>query len=643
MPSMAYPVCLSGNTSSRRSSWRSFSFSTWSPRSYHPCVTRQGHGRHRHHPLHGKGSVRFRGVPCSAIDVSTSRSGVSSSSSASSSSPPSWCAPDPDVKLPPCLSGNFAPVVGDLTLPEPLKVKSKNGHKNVGIPADLDGVYMRNGPNWSQEPIYPQNAHWFDGDGMVHYVRIENGVAEYGRRYIRTRGWEEEQAASKAVHVGMKDLWIIPDVFYPRLAAKIAQAVQHGAPDAPFWVVQNKNVANNGLVYHAGRLLATWEAGWAYELSTDGELASRGLCDFNGTARDNFFRPWRENFSAHSKTCPVTGELIYHGYSLIGPPNVMLGVVDAETGSIEHRVTVPTTRATLQHDLAITGTRTIILDQPLVFNQPRALEKGRPFDFDANEPIRYGIIPRRGNAEDVVWIEEPAPSTGFAFHVVNCWDDPQNDDRIVLYTSRMPETCALGMAESNAALSTSANGSYDASVGCKDVGHLHRTVLDVKTRSVVESVRVGDIPSDFPTISPHVVGQPSRYAYSVVPQDSFLNGSDVAVHGDDAIPLFDKVLKHDLASGTVASTYKLPAGRVCGDIIFKSKSECSSESVDVSENGYVLVLSHAVDADASFLEVVDGATLQQVCEIEIPVRIPFGFHCAFLPAEVLSTWRSQCK
>lgn len=513
----------------------------------------------------------------------------------------------------------------------------------MGIPADLDGVYMRNGPNWSQEPIYPQNAHWFDGDGMVHYVRIENGVAEYGRRYIRTRGWEEEQAASKAVHVGMKDLWIIPDVFYPRLAAKIAQAVQHGAPDAPFWVVQNKNVANNGLVYHAGRLLATWEAGWAYELSTDGELASRGLCDFNGTARDNFFRPWRENFSAHSKTCPVTGELIYHGYSLIGPPNVMLGVVDAETGSIEHRVTVPTTRATLQHDLAITGTRTIILDQPLVFNQPRALEKGRPFDFDANEPIRYGIIPRRGNAEDVVWIEEPAPSTGFAFHVVNCWDDPQNDDRIVLYTSRMPETCALGMAESNAALSTSANGSYDATVGCKDVGHLHRTVLDVKTRSVVESVRVGDIPSDFPTISPHVVGQPSRYAYSVVPQDSFLNGSDVAVHGDDAIPLFDKVLKHDLASGTVASTYKLPAGRVCGDIIFKSKSECSSESVDVSENGYVLVLSHAVDADASFLEVVDGATLQQVCEIEIPVRIPFGFHCAFLPAEVLSTWRSQCK
>lgn len=80
----------------------------------------------------------------------------------------------------------------------------------------LDGVYLRNGPNPAHEPLLGAHRyHWFDGDGMVHWVRLKGGSgdaaaaaaneddaadgdeadadvapsrASYGRRYIRTRG-----------------------------------------------------------------------------------------------------------------------------------------------------------------------------------------------------------------------------------------------------------------------------------------------------------------------------------------------------------------------------------------------------------------------------------------------------------------------
>ncbi len=55
------------------------------------------------------------------------------------------------------------------------------------IPAELEGRYLRNGPN----PISverPEQHHWFAGTGMVHGVRLRGGRAEwYRNRYVRSR------------------------------------------------------------------------------------------------------------------------------------------------------------------------------------------------------------------------------------------------------------------------------------------------------------------------------------------------------------------------------------------------------------------------------------------------------------------------
>src|SRR5262244_3569175 len=72
------------------------------------------------------------------------------------------------------------------------------------LPDDLAGTYFRNGPN----PAYPPlgRYHWFDGDGMVHAIRLENGRAHYRNRWVRSRGLEEEREAGRALYPGLLDL-----------------------------------------------------------------------------------------------------------------------------------------------------------------------------------------------------------------------------------------------------------------------------------------------------------------------------------------------------------------------------------------------------------------------------------------------------
>jgi hypothetical protein len=85
---------------------------------------------------------------------------------------------EPQTILPFFRSGNYAPVPDELTAFD-LAVEGS-------IPTDLNGWYLRNGPN-PREAI----GHWFTGDGMIHGVRLENGrAAWYRNRWVRTESFE---------------------------------------------------------------------------------------------------------------------------------------------------------------------------------------------------------------------------------------------------------------------------------------------------------------------------------------------------------------------------------------------------------------------------------------------------------------------
>jgi len=535
-----------------------------------------------------------------------------------SSAPPSWCRRDGDARWNPALGGNFAPVSGNVERAIACAVSG-------AMPKALNGVYVRNGPNPAREPALGVGRyHWFDGDGMVHAIRVGDGRASYTRRYVETRAYVREEKAGEALYTGLRDINPIWRYLIPRLAEKVT--LDAAKPDSPFWVIQSKNTASNGLKYHAGRLLATYESGSAYELELAPTLKTKGVCDFNKTFTTKDF--WLDNMSAHSKICPLTGELIYIGYNLIAlgdkqnETTVTIGIIDPNTGGRTYRREVKVQRPSMQHDMAITATKTVLLDGPLVFNLPRVMSGGLPFSFEKELTMRIGYLPRRSSeGEGPYWVD--TKETCFAYHVVNAYDE---GSRLVIDVCKADETNALGMCKESE-VERSSPSANPVNAG-RDVAALWRWEIDTETQTLVSSQRLCDQTSDFPCINRDYVGLKYRYAYSA----AYKAGTEPRERMD--IPAFDAVLKHDLDTGDV-TRYELGEEKTCGDIIFVASDESGSEAED---DGYLLVLTHVLKEDRTELLVLNTRTFTKQCVVQVPVRVPYGFHCEYVRGRDLPNW-----
>ena len=125
----------------------------------------------------------------------------------------------------PLLTGVYAPVFDELELTGLTLIKGS-------IPANLNGVYLRAGPNARYAPN--GRYHPFDGDGMVHSAQFDNGQLTYRNRWVQTDAFVEEQAAGHATHYGIRE-------------------TLKGRTDKRL-----KDTANTDVVGHRGRALALW-------------------------------------------------------------------------------------------------------------------------------------------------------------------------------------------------------------------------------------------------------------------------------------------------------------------------------------------------------------------------------------------------
>jgi carotenoid cleavage dioxygenase-like enzyme len=274
--------------------------------------------------------------------------------------------------------GNYAPVADELTEFD-LPVEG-------AIPAELNGWYLRNGPNPRQA-----TAHWFTGDGMIHGVRLEEGrAAWYRNRWVRTDSFKED---------------------FPLYHADGTRNLRAA-------------VANTHVVNHAGKTLALVESSLPYEITND--LETVGAYDFGGKLVDSM--------TAHPKICPTTGELHFFGYGNIFAPHVTYHRADADGElTINRPLDVPA--LTMMHDFALTAEYVIFMDLPIVFNLDIALkgESDMPYRWDDNYGARLGVMRRDDPFGPVRWFEiDPC----YVFHVANAYD---SGNSVVLQAVRYPE------------------------------------------------------------------------------------------------------------------------------------------------------------------------------------------------------------
>jgi carotenoid cleavage dioxygenase len=479
----------------------------------------------------------------------------------------------------PSLQGGFAPVAQELT--------TDRLHIEGEVPQDLNGLYVRNGPN--RQFAAPGRYHFFDGDGMLHALRFDRGRVEYRNRWIVTDGLTHERLAGQALWQGVKDP--------PR----------RDRPDQPL-----KNTANTDVTFWAGRLLATWYLGGTpYEVDPL-DLSTRGPLDLSPGIDP---RLHRLPISAHAKVDERTGEMMFFAYGKT-PPYLWYGVLNG-AGQLQALSEIALPGPRLPHDMAVTEHYSILHDLPLHYDR-EALAAGRhKLAFHADQPARFGVLPRHGGSADVRWFEaEPC----YLYHTVNAWEeaDGQGGTEIVMLGTpfRLPRSRAGAMDAAKVPLmfSTLENDYL-----------LYEWRFNLRTGQTRERLLDDSVNSEFPSIRASRLGRHTRYSWHIL----------MSRNRQPEAPRFSGLVRYDLHAGS-CQTYQEGPDRWWSEAPFAARDR-SVQAESAEDDGYLVGFVWNGETQQSQAYVMDARDLSRgpICRITLPQRVPHGFHATWVSAERL--------
>ena len=444
------------------------------------------------------------------------------------------------------LEGAKAPVDSELTAFD-LDVTGE-------IPQELEGRWLRNGPN-PFGPVESDSYHWFLGDGMIHGVRIRDGKAEwYRNRWVRGRDLAE------------------------KLQEEPPQGDSFG--DSGF-------SPNTSVIGHSGMTFALVEAGTS-PVALTYDLETIGYDNFGGTLPGAF--------SAHTKYDPVKKELHAVCYAYPNILDRLQHVVLGPDNRVKKVTDIPIEGMPMVHDMSITEQYAIIYDLPVCVDLDLAM-KGDPFPiaWQNERQSRIGLLPRDGEASDIIWCEAPRC---YVFHPVNAFEvnGGQDDKKIIIDLCRYERIFQKDL-----------KGPAGDSPS-----QLARWTVNTENGTVREEI-VSDLAHEFPAHDPRTVGRKHRYAYTAV--------------GFDLGPTY----RTDMETGEVVF-HDHGEGRFGGEPVFVPRDGSTSE-----EDGWVLVCVNDRAGSPAELVILNANDIEEepVARIHLPQRVPDGFHGAWVADSVV--------
>ncbi|MRW82999.1 apocarotenoid-15,15'-oxygenase [Pseudoduganella sp. FT26W] len=253
------------------------------------------------------------------------------------------------------------------------------------LPADLNGVFYRNGPG-RFELGGERYHHWFDGDGFAQRWQIGDGKVSHIGRFVATQKFEEESKAGRFL--------------YPAFGTHIdRKGVKNN---------DTVNVANTNLLPFNGRVYALWEGGSATEVDPQ-TLATRGL------------KTWRSDlkampFSAHPKMDPDGG--LWNFGTAPGANQLAIYRLNA-AGEVTRNAMIEVPHLNMVHDFVVSGRHLIFLIAPYDLTSDADTSFADRMHWNPQRPLRVVVVAKDTLALRQVF-ELPARSV---FHLGNAYED----------------------------------------------------------------------------------------------------------------------------------------------------------------------------------------------------------------------------
>ena len=443
--------------------------------------------------------------------------------------------------------------------------------KIVGeLPRELNGTLYRNGPN----PQFDSpGAHWFVGDGMLHAFHLENGRASYRNRWVRTPKWLAEHDAGRALFGG----------FGRKL------------PDAPANLTDG-GVANTNIVFHAGKLLALEEAHAPYALDPATLMPVNGGYETWG---DRLAGP----FTAHPKLDPVTGEMVFFGYSATGrfTREISLQTVSA-AGEITRAEMLDGPFPSMIHDFAVTRNWIIVPVFPLTSSMERALSGKPPFAWEPDRGTHIAFVPRNGTVADVKWVAAPPC---YVFHPMNHYET--DDGRIVVDVMKFDVAPLFPLPDGSPSSETTPKA------------RLTRWTFDLSGQSnTFHEEQLDDRAGEFPRFDERFCMSDYRHGW--------IMGGDF-IDKKTREPQNDGLVHYDLKTGKSAVWREGPGDRF-GEPVFVPRAEDAAEG-----DGWLLSVLYRGEAKRSDLAVFEATDIEKgpIAVAHLSSRVPAGFHGNWRP------------
>ena len=445
------------------------------------------------------------------------------------------------------------------------------------IPAELSGTLFRNGPGLldiGDTAIH----HPFDGDGMISAFSFQDGKAHYRNRFVQTEAYVKEKEAGKILYRGVfgtqKPGGLFNNIFDLKL----------------------KNIANTGVIYWGGKLLALWEAAEPHCLDPK-TLETIGIDYLDGILSPG------DAFAAHpwiDPSCELDD----------GAPCMVNFRVDpglsskitlfefAPNGKLlrQHSHSFP--GFSFIHDFIITPHYAIFFQNPVNFNPLPFLfgmrGAGECVEFRSDKPTNVIMIPRDPNNREVKTF---SVESGFVFHHANAFEK----DNLVTVDSITYQTLPQVQPDSNY---------KEVDFNSLDPGQLWRFKFNLED-GTVEREMLESRCCEFPTHNPDKVGREYRYLYiGAIPEDTGRNA-----------PL-QAILKLDLETGA-REVHSFASSGYVSEPIFVPKPNADRE-----DTGWVLTLVYDGSLHRSTLAILDAENIggEANALLHLKHHIPYGLH-----------------